>query len=194
MPKLLLPSMFEVREKVLFWHIRLSVHTDAYLGWGVPTLSRVVPTFDRYLLWMGGGGTYLTYPAQVMLRAVLLLRLPAGALSCVWLFSRDGICTSLPRTLITIVLSIPVSFCNWLGCERRQVDCSPFPSTKRRCRWARRPNMFQRYSGPAALLHSCEKCSHLKINTRDSKFKYSNPVHTHIFTNSLEYFFRTNCG
>ena len=37
-----------------------------YLRWGVPTLA-------------GGGGTYL---GQVMLRAVRLVRLPAGGLSC----------------------------------------------------------------------------------------------------------------
>ena len=49
---------------------------DTYLGWGerVPTFDREgVPTLDR-------GGTY---PGQVMPRAVRLLRLPAGGLSCV---------------------------------------------------------------------------------------------------------------
>ena len=63
---------------------------DIYLEWGdcegyLPWMGEGVPTLDGMgggiptLEWRGGEGTYL---GQVMPRAVRLMRLPAGGLSC----------------------------------------------------------------------------------------------------------------
>ena len=57
--------------------------TSTYLGWEGGTYLRGTYhqwRWEGYLTWMGRGGTY---PGQVMLWVVCLLRLPAGGLSCV---------------------------------------------------------------------------------------------------------------